>query len=679
MQVTVTPVLCAKDVSVTLSRATDWHRGGQHKVGCGIATAAICLCFFIVAHRSNAAPGDQGDDLSTSSLKTLSIEDLMNLQITSVSKRGEPVSDAAAAVYVITREEILNSGARSLPDILRLAPNLQVAQITSSSFAITARGFNGPAASKLLVLIDGRSVYTPYHSGVPWDVQDVLPEDIERIEVISGPGATLWGANAVNGVINIITRKAGDTQDGSLRVGGGNLEQRGSVQYGGQAGSAMDYRAYVDSFHYGDDLTAAGTNARDAWQKSQGGFRLDWMPAGDLVTLQGDLYTGSEDQLQSAAEAVSGHNLLTRWNHAFSEASSLQVQAYYDYTRTSIPGVGFDELTTYDLDVQHAFTWGNRQSIVWGGGVRTEDDNFPTVLSSTQLLTFSPQERTLDYSNAFLQDTISLSRTLKLIVGTKYEHDAYTRGEPLPNARLSWKVSDSNLLWAAVSQAVRAPSRLDRDLFEVSGPAVILRGGDFQDEKLTAYELGYRSQPTAKSSLSISTFYNVYSDLRSAQYSPGPALPVMFANGMSGDTDGLEAWGNYQISEWWRMSAGGNWLHENLHFDPGSDNIGGIALAGDDPSYQVALRSTMTFARDGLLYLDLRHIGALPSPASPSYTELNAHLSWAASRAVTLALTGSNLLHPHHLEFGTTAAPLQLGSTGVESGRSIFFEVQSRY
>jgi len=656
---------------VTLSRATDCHRDELRKVARGIAIVAISLCVLAVAYRSNAAPGNQGDDLSTNSLKTLSIEDLMNLEVTSVSKRGEPLSDAAAAVYVITREEILNSGARSLPDILRLAPNLQVAQITSSSFAVTARGFNGTAASKLLVLIDGRSVYTPYHSGVSWDVQDVLPEDIERIEVISGPGATLWGANAVNGVINIITRKAADTQDGSLRVGGGNLEQRGSVQYGGHAGSAVDYRAYVDSFHYGDDLTATGTNARDAWQKSQGGFRVDWMPAGDLVTLQGDLYGGSEEgQLPSADEAVSGHNLLTRWNHAFSESSSLQVQAYNDYTRTMIPNVGFDELNTYDLDVQHAFAWGSRQSIVWGGGVRTEDDSFPVFL---------PPQRTLDYSNAFLQDTISLSRTLKLIVGAKYEHDAYTHGELLPDARLSWKVSDSNLLWAAVSQAVRAPSRIDRDLFEEAGPVVLLRGGDFQDERLTAYELGYRSQLSAKSSLSISTFYNVYSELRSVQYSPGPALPILFANGMSGDTDGLEAWGNYQVSEWWRMSAGGNWLHENLHFNPGSDTIGGIALAGDDPSYQIALRSTMTFARNGSLYLDLRHIGALPSPASPSYTELNAHVSWIASRAVTLALTGSNLIHPHHLEFGTTAAPLQLGATGVESGRSVFAEVRCNF
>jgi iron complex outermembrane receptor protein len=650
----------------------------QRHVARRIAAMAIFLCI-VIAVRTSIAAGGQDDALSTSSLKTLSIEDLMDLQVTSVSKRGEPLSDAAAAVYVITRQEILNSGARSLPDILRLAPNLEVAQITSSSFAITARGFNGPAASKLLVLVDGRSVYTPYHSGVSWDIQDVLPEDIERIEVISGPGATLWGANAVNGVINIITRRAGDTQDGSLRVGGGNLEQRGSVQYGGQAGSALNYRAYVDSFHYDDDLTAAGTNAEDAWHKSQAGFRLDWTPARDMVTLQGDAYTGSEDQLQSANETVSGHNLLSRWSHTFTDASSVQVQAYYDYTKYSIPDIGSDELNTYDLDVQHSFGWGSRQSIVWGGGVRTEDDNFPTVLSNTQLLLFSPPQRTLNYSNAFLQDSISLSRTLKLIVGTKYEHDAYTRGEPLPDARLSWKLSDNNLLWAAVSQAVRAPSRLDRDLFEVSGPVVLIRGGDFQDERLTAYELGYRSQPSAKSSLSISMFYNAYNDLRSVQYSPGPALPAMFANGMAGNTHGIEAWGNYQMNEWWRLSAGGNWLHENLHYDPGSSALGGIALAGDDPSYQIALRSTMSFSRGWLLYLDLRHIGALPSPASPSYTELNAHLSWTVARAITIALTGSNLIHAHHLEFGTTAAPLQLGATGVESGRSVFLEVQTRF
>jgi iron complex outermembrane receptor protein len=606
------------------------------------------------------------------SLKSMSIEDLMNLEVTSVTKAGEPLSDAAAAVYVITREDILNSGAKTLPDILRLAPNLQVAQITSSSFAISARGFNGSAASKLLVLIDGRTVYTPYHSGVPWDVQEVLPEDIERIEVISGPGATLWGANAVNGVINITTRKSTETLGGSLMAGGGNLEQRGSIQYGGRLDSTLTYRAYVDSFHDGHDLTATGLNADDEQHKTQGGFRLDWMPSGDLLTLQGDFYKGSEGS--QPAEAVTGHNALGRWNHGFADGSALQVQAYYDYSKFSIPGVGFDQLETYDLDVQHSFNWGSHQSFVWGGGIRVSRDDFPTILSNTQVLGFSPQSRTLDYNNAFLQDSISLSSSLKIILGAKYEHDAYSGSEPLPSARLSWKASENNLLWAAVSRAVRAPSRLDRDLYESVGPVVYIRGGDFQDERLTAYEMGYRSQPSVKSSVSVSSFYNVYTDLRTAEYSPGPALPAMFANRMAGNTYGLEVWGNYQLREWWRLSAGANWLHENLHFEPGSSDIAGIAIAGNDPSYQISLRSNMHPSPNWQFNVDLRQIGALPSPASPSYVELDAHVAWTASPSVSVALTGANLIHPRHLEFGTTAAPLQLGATGVETGRSVFLE-----
>ena len=354
--------------------------------------AAAIACSVIV---------DVHADALVNSLKGLSIEDLMNLQVTSVSKTGEPLSDAAAAVYVITREDILNSGAKSVPEMLRLAPNLSVAQITSSTYAITARGFNGPAASKLLVLIDGRSVYTPYHSGVSWDVQDVLPEDIERIEVISGPGATLWGANAVNGVINITTRKSADTHGGSLNAGGGNLEQRGSIQNGGSLGGAVDYRAYVNAFHDGHNVTATGADAQDGWHKTQGGFRLDWAPPGDVVTLQGDFYKGSESKLASPDQAISGHNVIGRWNHAFTDGSALQVQAYYDYTKFSIPGVGSDELNTYDLDIQHSLSWGSRQVIVWGGGIRSERDDFPTVLSSAQFLIFSPQARTLNYANAF--------------------------------------------------------------------------------------------------------------------------------------------------------------------------------------------------------------------------------------------------------------------------------------
>lgn len=643
------------------------------------AIVPIILCGVRTAWGSDAASPDDSDASSVTSLKQLSIQQLLSVEITSVSKSAESLSDAPAAVYVITRDDILRSGARSIPDMLRLAPNLQVAQINSSSFAITARGFNGSAASKLLVLIDGRSVYTPYHSGVSWDVQDVLPEDIERIEVISGPGATLWGANAVNGIINITTRRSSDTQGASIALGGGNLEQRGSVQYGGQVRPDLSYRAYVNSFHYGNNQQQNGAGAQDAWHKSQGGFRLDWSSATDGLTLQGDLYQGSELKSISADESISGGNLLARWTHELANGSTLQVQSYYDYVAFSVPATASDYLNTYELEAQHSFSWGSSQHIVWGAGGRIEADNFPTVLSNTELLYFSPRQRTLNLANVFLQDSISFSEALKLVLGTKFEHDPYSGGVWLPSARLSWKATDSNLLWLAISRAVRAPSRIDRDLFEAVGPIVVIRGGDFQPEKVVAYEAGYRTQPSANTSVSVSAFYNDYTDLRSVEPSPGGQLPYMFANLMTGHTYGVEAWASYRPMNWWQLTAGANWLHEALRFQPGSARLGGVALAGNDPTYQVSLGSTMDLAQDWTLTLRLRRVAALPEPASSAYTEADARVGWTVSRVVELSLSGSNLLHPHHLEFGTGTTPIQLGAPGAETGRSVFLEVRCRF
>lgn len=604
----------------------------------------------------------------------------MKTEVTSVSKAAEPLSDAPAAVYVITREDILRSGAQSIPDMLRLAPNLQVAQITSTGYAISARGFNGSAASKLLVLIDGRSVYTPYHSGVPWDIQDVLPQDIERIEVISGPGATLWGANAVNGVINITTRRSYDTQGPSADVGGGNLEQRANAQYGGKIDDTLHYRAYVDSYHYGADQLPGGGDAHDDHRMTQGGFRMDWTPPGDLVTLQGDFYQGSDDAYPlPEREDTFGQNVLGRWNHSFADGSALQLQAYYDHELQSEPGVAADDLHTYDLDLQHSFSWGMRQSIVWGGGYRIQHDDFPSVITASQPLFFRPQDRRLTLANAFVQDTVALTEALKLTLGMKIEDEPYTGVEPLPSARLSWKLSDNNLLWTAVSRAVRAPSRLDRDLNENVGGVPLLVGGEFQPEELTAYEAGYRTQPTSRSSISVSTFYNVYDDLRTAEFSPNGQLPLVFANRMRGQTYGAEIWGSYQVLSWWRLDAGANWLHENLHADPGSASVAiARALAGDDPSYQLSLRSAMMFASNGLFDLSVRQIGSLPEPASPAYAEVDARVAWSVLPSLEVSVKGSNLVHSQHLEFGTTAAPLQLGSTGVETGRAYFLEVRWR-
>ncbi len=625
-----------------------------------------------------AAPLTLAVAQSVETLQRLSIEDLANVEVSSVSKTAQPLSDAPAAIYVISRDDIVRSGATSLIDILRLAPNLQVAQITAADYAVSSRGFNSSAADKLLVLIDGRSVYTPFFNGVLWDLQYVLPEDIDRIEVISGPGATLWGANAVNGVINIITRKESHTQGGVLELGGGNLEQRGSLQYGGKLSQDIDYRAYVTGFRYGNDRTATGANAHDSWHNFQTGFRADWTPDNDDVTMQGDFYRGSEDQVATGNQSITGHNLLARWNHQIDTESALQVQAYYDFIGESIPGISADFLDTYDFDVQHSFSFGTWQHIVWGGGYRLTNDNFPTDVSAAQGAFFVPQKSTLHLGDIFVEDTVAAGESVKIIPGLKLEADPFSRLEPLPSLRVSWEVTESDMVWAAVSRAVRAPSRLDRDLYENVGPVLFIKGGDFQPEKLIAYELGYRAQPSRDATVSISTYYNVYSDLRSAEYS-ATGLPIVFGNGMQGDTYGLEAWGSYRMTGWWKVTAGVDWLHKNLHFKTGSSGLGGIEIAGDDPTYQIALRSTMDVAPDVTFDCNLRRIAALPAPPSPSYTELDVNVRWAITSSLELSIRGSNLLQPHHLEFGSTEGSLQVGATGVETGRSFFVDTQWRF
>jgi iron complex outermembrane recepter protein len=635
--------------------------GGQKnsRRGCGWAVALGSV--LMLSARAEAA----------GNLSEMSIEELAQIEVTSVSKSAQPLSDAPAAIYVITHDDIIRSGATSVPEMLRLAPNLHVAQVTASRYNISARGFNGGAADKLLVLVDGRSIYTPFTSGVNWDLQEVPPDDVERIEVVSGPGGTLWGANAVNGVINIITRRSSDTHGATVELGGGNTEIRGRLRYGGKISDDLSFRAYVGGFDHRDrNLTGTGADARDAWHKVQGGFRADWEPADDLITVQGDIYDGSEQQLGTADQAISGHNLLARWTHAIGRGSSLQVQAYYDHIQISVPGRFTNRLDTYDIQAQHNFSLGNH-AIVWGGGYRVMRDDFPTILSATQAVQFIPQSRTFTLWNLFLQDSVSLADKLKLTVGIKVEEEPYTGIELMPNVRLSWAITDSSLLWLAASRAVRVPSRLDRDITQRSGSRLIITGGDMQPVKVTAYELGYRAQPLANLSFSISAFYSIYPNLRSAELTNGN-IPVVFANGMEGESYGVEFWANYSVTDWWRLTAGANWLHKDLRFKPGSSGQGGLQIAGNDPDYQLSLRSAMDLGRDVTLNLDLRRIGALPAPRSPAYVELGARIAWAASDKLELSVTGSNLLHDYHTEFGTTPSTLQVGPRGVQIRRSVF-------
>jgi iron complex outermembrane recepter protein len=607
--------------------------------------------------RADVSASNGAGDQAVEKLRDFSLEDLANLTVTSVSKRDEPLAEAASSIYVITHDDIARSGATSVPEILRLAPNLQVTQTSASGYVITARGFNGnPGAqsfsNKLLVLIDGRSVYTPLFSGVYWDMQDVLPQDIERIEVISGPGATLWGANAVNGVINIITRSTTQTQGGLLDVSGGNQDRQLGLRYGGKVSENLTWRVYAHAVADDQESTAAGGKADDGWSRVQGGFRMDWAArSGDMVTFQGDAYRGSESQAGAGDEDISGQNLTAHWSHATAAGGELQVEAYYDHAeRATEDGGGKFYVDTFNIDAQDSFTLGDRNQIVVGGGGRTSRYR----IEGTPTLFFTPASGDLNLADVFAQDTITLSPTVRLTAGLKVEADPYVKAEPLPDLRLAWTPNGAFTLWGAVSMAVRSPTPFDRDVVEKITPtaaAQLIGDADFQHEKLTAYEIGARFHPASIASFSISAFYNDYDQLRTIELSPGNTLPLVWGNLLEGTTYGLEAWGEVRVQSWWRLSGGFSTLHEDLRFKPGSVELLGLQQDGLDPKFQGSLKSSMELGRSFTLDGDLRYVGALPNDVVPAYVEMNSRLGWNLTDRLQISVSGRNLLHARHVEY----------------------------
>jgi iron complex outermembrane receptor protein len=595
-------------------------------------------------------------------LRDLSIEQLGQLQVTSTAKRPEALSNAAAAIYVITHDEIARSGATTLPEILRLAPNLEVYQTGASQWVITARGFDGANAyqsfsNKLLVLIDGRSVYTPMFSGVYWDMQDVVVEDIDRIEVISGPGATLWGANAVNGVINIITRKASDTQGGLVDIAGGSLDGALTVRYGGRVGDDLSYRAYFKETVGAATEMASGASAHDEWSRPQGGFQVEWTPTGsDTLTLQGDALSAAEAQDGAPNEDLQARNLTARWDHTFADGQTLQALAYYDYEqRTTQDGGGSFYVNTYDLEAQDSLAAGGRNQLVFGGGARISQY---AVENATALL-FEPSSGQLNLFDIFAQDTFSLARTLNLIVGLKLEDDPYSGISVLPNVRMSWTPTDASLVWGSVSRAIRSPTPFDDDVIEkLQGRPYLIGDSSFQPETLTAYELGARVQPSARASLSVSAYYNVYDDLRSIEPNAATFIPLAWGNGLEGRTWGVEAWGDWQVLSWWRLSPSFNAISEHFYFRPGASGFLGVQQIADDPKYQASIKSSMNLGRAFSLDADLRYVSDLPDPRIPAYFELNARVGWNLTSRLQLAIAGFNLLQARHQELpGGTEIP----------------------
>jgi len=587
-------------------------------------------------------------------LGRLSIEDLGKVRVTSAAKRSQPLAEAAAAIYVITRDDIRRAGATTIPEALRLAPNLQVAQLDASTYAISARGFNHSTATanKLLVLIDGRTVYSPLFSGTFWDAQNVMLADIDRIEVISGPGGTLWGANAVNGVINIVTRSSQATQ-GLLASGDiGTVDSDFNVRFGGRLSDNASYRFYLMGFNHGHTDLANGNNATDAWHNLQGGFRTDWTDDNDTFTLQGDLYNGdTKDQPDEVMQSsIDGGNILSTWRRQFDNGASLRTQAYFDRARRSLVSGIVASVDTYDIDTQYNFAMGARHTVIVGGGYRMTDDKFVAGPGTSYL---DPASRRLRLGNIFAQDEIALTRSLRLTLGLKAETNTYTGLEWMPDVRIAWQPWRDALVWGAVSRAVRTPSRFDRELVN---PGLIEASPDFQSEDLIAYEIGYRGEVTSRASISVSLYYNVYSQLRTVETSP-TGFPLEIENNMSGDVYGAEIWGSYALTDWWRFEASYDNLHKSLHLSPFSHDVFGVDFAGNDPAYQFSLRSSMDLPHRVALDLELRSIDSLPSPPVPSYTELNARVGWRMSDTVELSLIGTNLLRDHHLEFVNSSLP----------------------
>jgi len=605
----------------------------------------------------------------------LSLEELMNIEVTSVSKKEEKLANASAAIYVITQDDIRRSGHQRIPELLRMVPGLQVARIDANKWAISSRGFNGNFANKLLVLIDGRSVYTPVFSGVFWDIQDALLEDVERIEVIRGPGATMWGANAVNGVINIITKSAKDTQGGLIMGGGGSEELAfGGARYGGKLRNDIHYRVYGKYYNHDDFVDAMGNDAADEWQMGQGGMRIDWdISPEDLFTAQSDLYAGESGatipftqtvsppfvELVDDVEQVFGGNLLTRWTRRFSETSEAALQAYYSYDDRKVKVVDM-KIHTLDLDFQHYLRLAERHTLTWGLGYRLVLDDF----DNHRDVVFDPEKRDIHLISSFLQYEMAIvPERLRFTLGTKLEYNQFTGIEVQPSTRLQWTPHPRHAVWGAISRAVRTPNRAEEDIqFNLQGgPGTVGRAygnSDFRSEELWAFEAGYRLRPWDRLTLDAASFYNIYDSLLSFEFAGTPFLegstvvvPLEYDNQLYGETYGVEIAGNFQVNDWCRLSASYTFLRMQLHRQKSSTSTLESA-EGQSPHHQVNARSTFNLPGNVELDFLLYYVDDLPAGNIPSYVRFDVRLGWRPWPDLELSAGAQNLFDTQHPEFG---------------------------
>jgi iron complex outermembrane receptor protein len=654
----------------------------------------LLFCTPVLAQKSDPGTGSGVD------LTTMNIEDLMNVKVVSVSKKEQKLSQTAAAIFVITPEDIRRSGATSIPDVLRMVPGINVAQINGSTWAISARGFNQQFDNKLLVMIDGRVVYTSTFAGVFWDtVLDFPLEDIARIEVIRGPGGTVWGANAVDGVINIFTKKASETRGGMVVAEGGNIDQEDAmVQYSGELKQHTDYRVYAKYFNQTNLLDLNGQNGEDGWHQLRGGFRLDsTLSSKDSLMVEGDIVTGREGELGFVLPSVTSPGFVAKkeqinlgngsfqsiWNHLYSARSDTSSQISFDRHKRDDPQ-NPETRDTLDFGFQHHLALGGRQDIVWGLGYRYTAD----LILGSLTVALNPPSTAHQVFDGFFQDEIALvPDRFYLTGGMKLEHNDYTGIEFMPSVRMTWAPDTHHMLWLAVSRALRAPSRNDTNLVLNIGDIATAPGGvpellrlygnpQYKDERLIAYEMGYRTAIGNHLSIDLAAYFNDYVNLQTtepggpfAESTPGPAhvvFPLMYENLVYGETHGFELTAKWKLTDRWTLAPGYAFEALHMHTDPTSaDTVTGLFVEGSVPDHTAQIRSHFdlrkSLALDASAY-EVRHLdhqGPASNVTIPAYTRLDVGLTWKPWELTTFSLVGQNLLKDHHLEFEDVDGALQ--------------------
>jgi iron complex outermembrane recepter protein len=632
-------------------------------------------------------------------LAEASLEQLLQTRVTSVSKKEQKLSRTAAAVFVIRQDDIRRSGAASLPDLLRMAPGVDLAQIDASTWAISIRGFNSRYSNKVLVLVDGRSVYTPAFSGVYWEHLDLPLEDIDRIEVIRGSGASVWGANAVNGVINIITKSAAATRGGLLSAtAGSEIYAADTLQYGGSAGTRGAYRAYAKYGHDGGSRLPGGLSAPDAWARVHGGFRSDWdLSLKDGLMVQGEWFSNHEGEManksfmaspvnQSAAtrSTATGGDLLTRWSHTLQGGSETELRAYFDTYRRSEFGTR-EQMRTLDLEFQDHLALGPRHDVVWGTGYRATFSS-----ADGQIASFTPPSRTDHLYSGFFQDEIQAAADLWLTVGARLEHNSYTGFDVEPGVRLAWAPSVRHTLWAAASRSVRLPARVETSInatiasypLDANTIETVQLAGNpgFQAEEAYDVELGYRAQVSSGLSLDLASFLTEYRRLASLETGtprliPGsPAIldvPMSYANRASARSYGAELAVNWDVVSRWRLSPSYSFLRICTRLDAGSVNGASLANPPMAPAHTAGVRSLVNLPWRIDFDQWLAWTGAISQTSVPGSARLDVRFARRFGEAVEISLGGQNLLRP-----GTTQFPDSNGLVGSEIERSYYGKIQ---